>query len=275
MGAIAAGLLPAGLIGDLPPPKPAMPAVATVTLMPRPHLYRIAGDFWRDGMPVDAPLVSMSVAQPLEIMQRQVTATEYNMCVEDGGCRPRDGRAGTGDVPAVGVSWQDATAYARWLSARTGDTWRLPTDAEWAFATGTRFADDAVGGARGSDRWLARYEFEAQRDGAEDRAPQPVGTFGENENGLFDVSGNVWEWTDTCFVRQAIDASDQPVGDAVENCGVRVVEGRHRTYITDFIRDARAGGCSVGVPPANLGFRLVREPRSDPLVSLLSWLGFL
>jgi formylglycine-generating enzyme required for sulfatase activity len=100
-----------------------------------------------------------------------------------------------------------------------------------------------------------------------------VGTFGENENGLFDVSGNVWEWTDTCFVRQTIDASDKPVGEPLENCGVRVVEGRHRTYITDFIRDARAGGCSVGVPPANLGFRLVREPRGDLVASVLSWLG--
>ena len=41
--------------------------------------------------------------------------------------------------------------------------------------------------------------------------------------------------------------------------GVRVVEGRHRTYISDFIRDARAGGCAIGTPPTNLGFRLVRE----------------
>ena len=44
-----------------------------------------------------------------------------------------------------------------------------------------------------------------------------------------------------------------------ENCGVRVVEGRHRTYVSDFIRDARGGGCAVGAPPSNLGFRLVRE----------------
>jgi hypothetical protein len=46
------------------------------------------------------------------------------------------------------------------------------------------------------------------------------------------------------------------------NCGVRVAEGAHRAYVTDFIRDARAGGCASGVPPSNLGFRLVREPRS-------------
>jgi hypothetical protein len=44
-----------------------------------------------------------------------------------------------------------------------------------------------------------------------------------------------------------------------ENGGVRVVEGQHRTYVADFIRDARAGGCAVGTPPANLGFRLVPD----------------
>ena len=49
---------------------------------------------------------------------------------------------------------------------------------------------------------------------------------------------------------------------ATVNCGVRVAEGVHRAYVTDFIRDARAGGCAQGVPPANLGFRLVREETS-------------
>jgi len=47
-----------------------------------------------------------------------------------------------------------------------------------------------------------------------------------------------------------------------------VVEGQHRTYVTDFIRDARAGGCAAGIPPSNLGFRLVRE--SD---AFRQWLG--
>jgi hypothetical protein len=46
------------------------------------------------------------------------------------------------------------------------------------------------------------------------------------------------------------------------NCGVRIAEGAHRAYVTDFIRDARAGGCAAGTPPDNLGFRLVREQGS-------------
>ena len=46
-----------------------------------------------------------------------------------------------------------------------------------------------------------------------------------------------------------------------ESCGISIAEGLHRAAIIDFVRDPKSGGCSVGVPPANLGFRLVREVR--------------
>jgi formylglycine-generating enzyme required for sulfatase activity len=98
--------------------------------------------------------------------------------------------------------------------------------------------------------------------------PQPVGFFGGNSNGLLDVAGNVWEWTETCFVRATLD--DGSVRVTNTNCGVRVVQGAHRTYMTDFIRDPRVGGCAAGVPPANLGFRLVVETRFPKLRNIVS-----
>jgi formylglycine-generating enzyme required for sulfatase activity len=228
--------------------------------------YRIAGDFSRDGKPVTAPLRRIKLDSSLAIMTRQVTAAEYARCVDDGGC-PRVPMASHGaDRPMVGVSWRDATAYAAWLTRTTGKLHRLPTDAEWVFAAAEKASDDALplsGTADAVNAWIARYEAEVVRERPIAFEPQPVGTFGSNRYGLRDVAGNVWEWTDTCFIRNAVDASG--VAKATNtNCGVRVVQGAHRAYMTDFIRDPRTGGCAAGVPPANLGFRLVIEQEKWP-----------
>jgi formylglycine-generating enzyme required for sulfatase activity len=234
----------------------------TVDVAPRVFAYRLTGDFSQAGQTVDAPLVVVARTSVLHIMKQQVTVAEYDRCVAETKCMARSPLEGFDpNLPAVQVSWQDATAYATWLSAKTGETWRLPTDEEWVFAAGSRFHDDALSVAASRDpsvRWLARYEKESEQE-ILDQRPRPSGAFGANEYGLLDLSGNVWEWTNSCFIRQSLDAKGKPAGASIANCGVRVVEGEHRTYVTDFVRDARGGGCAVGKPPNNLGFRLVRE----------------
>ena len=235
-----------------------------VDLKPANFQYRVAGDFSRDGKPAVAPLREMQLSGHIRIMNRQVTAAEYARCADDGAC-PRIPHMSTmADRPMVGVSWRDATAYADWMTGKTGLSYRLPTDEEWVFAASDKASDEAlplVDPADPAQAWIARYETEANRARPGALDPQPVGTFGRNENGLRDIGGNVWEWTNTCFLRMTIE----PTGAAHAtntNCGVRVVQGAHRTYMTDFIRDPRIGGCAVGVPPANLGFRLVIEDQN-------------
>ena len=170
---------------------------AVVELHPGSASYRVNGDFTHAGKQAAAPLVQVSLPRPLAIMKHQVSSADYQRCVDDGACRALDrGVVVAADRPAVQISWHDANGYAAWLSRKTGETWRLPTDEEWAFAAGSKFKDDGVtiDDNDPSKRWIARYEREA------DRAPSAPGTrtfgaFGTNENGLQDVGGNVWEWT--------------------------------------------------------------------------------
>jgi formylglycine-generating enzyme required for sulfatase activity len=238
-----------------------------VDVAPGSFRHRAAGDYTRNGLPAAAPTVDVRITQPLHMMKRQVGGADYARCVDAGACRPIDDEAA--NLPAVQVSWQDATAYAAWLSLETGLRFRLPTDEEWAHAAAERFSDDTAPPyellADPGRRALARYENETSRSSTLVQEPQPFGSFGANANGLLDMAGNVWEWTDSCFRRSALDADGRPNGATTVNCGVRVVEGSHRTYVTDFIRDARAGGCTAGTPPSNLGFRLVRDDAAPGL----------
>lgn len=108
-------------------------------------------------------------------------------------------------------------------------------------------------------RWIRRYREEASIRHPRDSEPKPGGHYGPNTLGLEDFGGNVWEWTSTCYSRVTLDPKGGGVESAVENCGVHVLEGLHRAYMSNFVRDGRSGGCAVGTSPENLGFRLVLD----------------
>ncbi len=251
---------------------------ATVTLPAGTFLHRLDGDYYRNGYAVDAPRVSLTIAAPLEIMKFPVTAAAYDDCVAELACPPREpGRlsatASSADLPATGVSHDDALAYARWLSSQTGETYDLPSDAEWAYAAGSSFVDDALGvdpdNRNPALRWLADYNRETERKAASDPQPKPLGHYGVNENSISDMAGNVWEWTSTCQRRVDLEKTAEQSVDTA--CGIFVAEGRHRAALSSFVRDPKTGGCSVGAPPDNLGFRLVRRPGF--FQRLTRWLG--
>lgn len=225
-----------------------------------------AGDYLRHGNPVSPTPRMVRFERDFQVMARQVSQAEYAACVSDGACKRLDKgqRESTDpDLPAVGISWRDATAYAAWLSARIGKHYRLPTYAEWVYAAGSAYKEevivDTTDPSDPAQRWIAEYELETRRKASVDAKPKPFGTYGVNETGLKDVAGNVWDWTDTCHSRQHLDHTGDAAMPVSENCGIRVVAGRHRSYISDFIRDPKGGACSVGVPPSNLGVRLVLD----------------
>jgi formylglycine-generating enzyme required for sulfatase activity len=239
-----------------------LPAIATVRLEPLPFSHRLDGEWRRDGHDVDAPMATVAIPAPIEVMALPVSMAEYMQCVAAKACDAPDGPQDKGDLPVTGVNWLDATAYAAWLSTQTGESWRLPTDVEWAQAAGDLWRDDALGITGDPDnpavRWLAEYEAETARSRDADREIRPVGQLNVNALGVHDIGGAVWEWTNTCLRRGELDAHGQILRQE-ESCGIYIAEGRHRAALTLFERNPRSGGCSVGLPPDNMGFRLVRD----------------
>ena len=256
---IAAGML-FGAQGPAPIPMP-----QTVPLAATTQSYRPAGEFRQGTRVVDAPVETLA-APAIEVMKHLVSEADYALCVADGAClaAPTSGRADLAQTFAqTNVSYLDATAYAGWLSDRTGTDWRLPTDAEWQRIAGDRALDDAFDPAANGDdpsrRWIASYRREVERRGEADLQPHPLGHFGVNDVGVADIAGNVWEWTDSCFQNGTVAADGSAIETRSDYCGVRAVQGKHRGFVIDFVRDARSGGCAAGVPPDYLGFRLVRD----------------
>ena len=141
--------------------------------------------------------------------------------------------------PVTCVSWEDAGAYARWLSQRTGRKYRLLTEAEWEYAaragsTTTRYwGDDAsmtCDYANGADR-----STQAQVPGAgnwhiadcDDRYPYtaPVGSYRPNAFGLYDMLGNLEEWTQDCWNANYNGAPTDGSAVVAGDCSLRVVRG--------------------------------------------------
>lgn len=247
-------------------------SIQTVRVPRGQFVYEQPGEFTLEGHRVDAPVERTFVRGALEVMKYQVSAADYAQCVSDGACAAPDSTGPVRlDLPVTGVSYNDAVAYADWLSAVTGETWRLPTDRESAYFRNAESAPPtATPSGSFADTWLAEYRNKASQPREAQNAISPFGTFGENPFGVADTMSNVWEWTSTCYTRVRLDAGSSEVS-RVENCGVRVLQGQHRAYISAFIRDAVAGACAIGLPPDHLGFRLVRERHwYDPLVR---WAG--
>jgi formylglycine-generating enzyme required for sulfatase activity len=169
---------------------------------------------------------------------------------------PHDESWGRGDRPVINVSWGDAKAYTRWLSQRSGKTYRLPTEAEWEYATragnATNFwwLDDSDNPH--ANCFNCGSEWDAART-------SPVGSFAANNFGLHDVTGNVQEWTADCYQGSYQDAPDDGSAWLFPECTMRVVRGGAYTSPLDSLRSAKRSQYDQDTRLDNLGFRVVRE----------------
>lgn len=128
-----------------------------------------------------------------------VTFDEWDACVAGGGCggyQPPDNGWGRGNRPVINVSWNDAQAYIQWLSHKTGKSYRLPSEEEWEISTRAGTTTEYYWG---NDVGHNNANCDGCGSEWDNRKTAPVGSFKPNAFGLYDMMGNVWQWTDTCW----------------------------------------------------------------------------
>jgi formylglycine-generating enzyme required for sulfatase activity len=173
--------------------------------------------------------------------------------------------------PVSCVSWQDAKDYAAWLSRRTHQTYRLPSASEWEYAARAGSSAqvpwtapaDACSYANVADQSAARHYPGWKVLPCTDEYVQsaPVGSFKQNAFGLFDMLGNVFQWTEDCWVDNyegaPIDGSARTSGDCAQH------ELRGGSWFTqpDFVRTSYRNRFDSDYRSTSVGFRLVREIR--------------
>lgn len=202
-----------------------------------------------DEQPVHAVRIS-----PFFISRHEVTFAEWDACVTAGGCQhnPSDEGWGRGNRPVINVSWDDASEYAAWLSSATGQTWRLPTEAEWEYAARAGTNDAFAFGETLAEN-QANFGFRLAQT-------SDVGRYPANAFGLHDMHGNVWEWVGDYYDPSYY--ANAPVADpkGPDTGHGRVFRGGSWMYDAMAQRSSERNSFAPNFRSKNVGFRLVREP---------------
>ena len=242
-----------------------------------PEMVVIPPGSYTMGTPADAqdrffqegPPRRVSIARAIAVGKYEVTRGEYAQFVREtghlaDGCTTYQagfyqhdpaagwrapGYAQTDRHPVACVSWDDAQAYAAWLSRKSGKPYRLLTEAEWEYAaragttTAYYWGDDETNNcqhANGADQTAkAAYSNLTVANCTDNHVyTAPVGAFQPNAFGLHDMAGNVWEWTEDCWLENADGAPGDGSARVTGDCGRRVVRGGSWSNFPPMLRSA-------------------------------------
>ena len=202
----------------------------------------------------EKPTHSVTVSD-FNISKTEVTFEQYDVfCDATGRNKPGDEGWGRGDRPVINVNWLDAVAYCEWKSKATGKTYRLPTEAEWEYAA--RGGNMSKGYKYSGSNNLDTIAWYKNNSGWE---THPVAQKQPNELGLYDMSGNVWEWCSDWYGDYSSSPQTDPQGS---NSGdYRVLRGGSCSFNNDY--NCRVAYRSRNYPVSRIryygpvGFRLV------------------
>ena len=251
--------------------------------------------------PSEGPRRRVIVPTGFALSQTEITVAQFAAFVEDTGYRSDAERAGFGvvyeprtrrfdrrrqvhwrhdylgepaapDLPVIRVSFNDASAYARWLSNNSGQRYRLPSEAEYEYAlragsqsrfwwgggSPDRAIENLTGDGDQSPTGLAwSVAFRQYRDGH--WGPAPVASFERNPFGLYDMGGNVKSWVEDCWHDSFVRAPNDTRAWVNPGCSERVVRGGSWASTPSQTRSAFRMALAAPEHSAQIGFRVVRE----------------
>lgn len=223
-----------------------------------PEMVTIPEGTYQQGSPSEknAQPVRQVAIKPFAIAKYEVTFAQYDRYVElTGSRRPEDDTWGREQRPVINVSWEEAVAYAKWLSQATAKHYRLPTESEWEYAARSGGKDEIWAGTSDESVLEDYAVYEAKRT-------EPVASKKPNGLGLYDMSGNVWEWVEDCWHENYTDAPTNGsswLETNGGNCGVRVISGGSWSFNPRNLRTSFRHRYLADYRSSTIGFRLAQD----------------
>ena len=206
----------------------------------------------------EGPVHEVRIKSAFAVSKYLVTAEQWASCVTAGGCKNVGG--GEGKKPKSAVNWYDAAEYVAWMSRVTGRDYRLLTEAEFEYAArayaSTRYhwGDDIGSGKANCKGCGSKWD---------DIETSPVDAFKPNAFGLYDMHGNLWEWTaDVWHVNYEGAPADGSAWLGI-NSSYRVLKGGSWDSPPDMLRAAVRGFGVSDERSIHVGFRVARTLNSS------------
>lgn len=211
----------------------------------------------------EGPQRKVIISRPFAIGRFEVTQIEWRAVKGDNPSYFN----GADHNPVEYVSWRDAQDFVKKLSAKTGHSYRLPTEAEWEYAAragtttpfyfGENISSDQAN-YDGSHMYGSSFGGNRVK-GIFRRRTTPVGSFPPNNFGLHDMHGNVSEWVNDCYVDNYWNLPTDGGGARGKDSCIRVSRGGAWNSSPDMVRSAQRSGAYPDGNNSGLGFRVVRD----------------
>jgi formylglycine-generating enzyme required for sulfatase activity len=210
--------------------------------------------------------VRVSIAAPLAVGRFAVTFNEWEACVFDAGCNgfPSDNGWRRLDRPVINVNWDDAKIYATWLSRKTGKTYRLLSEAEREYVTRAGTTTPFCWGSSITPM-QANYNGSLEpytgggSKGENRQRTVPVDSFAPNPWGLYNVHGNVLEWTEDCRNDRNLGNPGDGSARTTGKCDERIARGGSYAVYPALLRSASRITQFAKASFDQYGFRVARS----------------